>query len=534
LTGGMDAKTVTMNMTDMQVAEITVMSDKKICSAFGVPPGVVGLITEAQYSHGPAVRDFIFNTVLPLASLFAGELTAGIISRFFGSKMLGNNFPAIEVKDARFYAGRCGRLSKNKYFRQAKHRAVAVRNKVFAWFDSNQNPVVQEANRETAEKVLKFTDAGVPLNDIIETHDLPYEQVPWGDDWWIGMGQVPARFALEAGLEGLTGPSLPEGETPGEEEPEKTIVSAKSVVKADDERQSLRIWRNWVVSWAGIEREYTEAMRKFFLRQQRILLGKLKKVMGKSKSVKADTGEVIARVVFDLKIEDGKIRVINHTFFEKAGELGVRQSLSEVLGLAGDKLDEAVEQAKRMNLMRASLVRSSHKISGVNRTTQKLVSGQLTSGIVAGEGLNELTARIAKTLGSNRGRAISIARTQTAGAMGTGRHTGMKTAGVDKKSWLSSRDDNVRDSHRQAESRYAEGISLEVPFQVGGDFLMYPGDPGGSAAQIINCRCVEIAVRAAGKSFGPAFYTALQFYSYTDMQKAHAESEKKKESQNGA
>jgi len=524
LTGGMDAKTVTMNMTDMQVAEITVMSDKKICSAFGVPPGVVGLVTEAQYSHGPAMRDFIFNTVLPLASLFAGELTAGIISRFSGSKLLGNNFPAIDIKDARFYAGRCNRkLSKNKFFRQAKHRAVAVRSKVFAWFDSNQHPVVQEANRETAEKVLKFTEAGVPLNDIIETHDLPYEQVPWGDDWWIGMGQVPARYALEAGLEGLTGPSLPEGETPGEEEPEKTVVPAKSVVKADDERQRLRIWRNWVMSWAGIEREYTESLRKFFLRQQRILLGKLKKALGESKSVKAEPGEVIARVVFDLKVEDEKIRVINRVFFEKAGELGIRQGVSEVLGLTGDKLDDAVEQAKRMPLIRASLLRSSHKITKVNRTTQNMVARQLASGLEAGEGLSELSARIARTLGSNRKRALSIARTQTAGAMGTGRHTGFKTAGVDKKSWLSSRDDNVRPAHREAEARYADGIALEVPFQVAGEFLMYPGDPIGSAGNIANCRCVELAVRAAGKSLGPAFYTTLQFYSYNDMQKAKKE-----------
>lgn len=525
LTGGMDAKTVALKMTDMQVAKITEMSDKKICSAFGVPPGVVGLITEAQYSHGPAIRDFIFNTIIPLASLFAGELTAGILSRFSGSKFLGNSFPAIEVKDATFYSGRRNRaLSKNKYFRSARHRAVTVQNKVFAWFDANQHPVVQEANREKAEKVLKYTEAGIPLNDIIEVNDLLYDPVPWGNDWWIGMGQVPARYALEAGIEGITGPSLPEGETPGEEEePEKTIVSARSVVKADDEQQRLRIWQNWVISWAGIEREYTEAMRKFFIRQQRILLSKLRKALGESKSTKADPGEVIARVVFDLKLEDEKVRVINRVFFEKASELGIRQGVSETIGLAGDKLDDVVAQAKRMPLIRASLVRSSHKITKINRTTQNIVARQLEAGIEAGEGLSELSARIARKLGGNRNRAWSIARTQTAGAMGTGRHTGFKAVGIDLKSWLSARDDNVRDSHREAEARYIAGIALDVPFQVGGEFLMYPGDPAGSAGLIANCRCVEIAMRAAGKTYGLAYYSNLQFYSYNDMQKAKKE-----------
>ena len=28
------------------------------------------------------------------------------------------------------------------------------------------------------------------------------------------------------------------------------------------------------------------------------------------------------------------------------------------------------------------------------------------------------------------------------------------------------------------------------PFNVGGELLMYPSDPKGSAANVINCRCV--------------------------------------------
>jgi HK97 family phage portal protein len=521
LTGGMDAKTVAMKMTDLQVAKITEMSDKKLCSTFGVPPGVAGLITEAQYSHGPAMQDFIFNTVIPLARLFAGELTYGIISKFYSS-----DSRSVEPADSRSYRGRRLSLQKKASFKNAIYKAVASKNKLFAWFDYDQHPVVQEVNRDIAAKVLDYTKAGVPLNDIIETHDLPYEQVDWGNDWWIGMGQVPARYALEAGLEGLTGPPLPEGGAGGEEEtvffPDNVLHKSPVEQKAD-EQQRLRIWRNWVISWAGIEREYKEAMRKFFVRQQRILIGKLKKAIAELRGAKdeqrATSDDIIARVVFDLKVENGKIKVINQTFFEKAGELGARQSLSEILGISGEALDQVVEQAKRMQLVRASLIRSSHKITSVNRTTQNMVAHQLQEGLQADEGLGDLTARIKKTLGSRRAKALDIARTQTAGAVGTGRHAGMKQAGVELKGWLSARDKDVRDSHREAEQRYAEGIALGVPFQVGGELLMYPADPAGSAANIINCRCVEIAMRAAGKAFGLAYYANLQFYSYSDMQK---------------
>ncbi len=532
LTGGMDAKTVALKMTDMQVAKITEMTDKKICSAFGVPPGVVGLITQAQYNYGPAMRDFIFNTIVPLAMLFAGELTYGIISRFYSS-----DSRAVEPKDSRLYSGRRSSLRKKAAFRTAIQKAVAAKSKIFAWFDSDAHPVVQEANREIAAKVLDYTKAGVTLNDIIETYDLPFEQVPWGNDWWIGMGQVPASYILEAGTEGITGPSMPEGPPPEEEQAStisqitkniSELLESEKTAKAD-EQQRLRIWQNWVTSWLGIEREYQNVMRVFFVRQQRILIGKLKKALSELKSEKADPEQIITRVVFDLKFEDGKIKVINHTFFEKGSELGIRQSLSEILGLSGESLDEAAEQAKRIAWVKGKRVISTQKITGINRTTQEMVAKQLRAGLESGEGLNELTDRIKTTLGSNRTRALRIARTQTAGAVSTGRHAGMQKAGVELKAWITSGDPQVRDSHVAAGSKYTEGIPLDQPFEVDGELLMYPGDPVGSAANIINCRCLEIARRAAGKAFDLAYYAGKQFYSYNDMQKTPAKPVKESE-----
>jgi len=523
LTGGMDIKTIAMKMADLEISKISERTDKKICSTFGVPPGVVGLITQAQYSHGPAQEDFIFNTIIPLASMFAGHILTGIISRFYTKDLLS---AAIKLGDSKYYrANRISSLYRKSFYRQLCQKAVNINKQVFIWFDTDQHPTVQRAKQEQAGKVLKFTEAGVPLNQIIEAHDLPYERVDWGDDWWIGMGQVPARYTLEAGFEGLTGPSLPEGEPPGGEEPGKSVVSVPSVVNEKaDEQQRLRIWRNWVTSWAGIEKEYQGALRTLFVRQQRILLEKLKKVLAEYKAVsdeiKAMSDEIIARVVFDLNIENNKLKVINHTFFEKGSELGIRQSLSEALGVKGDKLDELVKRAKLKPQVKRSLLISSHKIVKVNQTTQNLVANQLRKGLDAGEGLNELSKRISNTLGSNRARALSIARTQTAGAVETGRFAGMQEAGIEKKTWLTSRDNEVRDSHLTAESRYADGIALDVPFQVGSDFLMYPGDPNDSAGNIINCRCLMLAKAGAGRSFDLAYYSNLQFYSYNDMQKA--------------
>lgn len=532
LSGIKDVKTIAMNMANMQVAKISQMSDNKICSCFGVPPSLVGLATEAQYSHGPAQRDFIFNTVMPLCRLFAGELNTGVLARHYPSQQR-----AVNIKDSRLYRDRAVKLNRKSSYRHALQKAIVENQSLFLWFDSDQHPVVQEYMRETAEKVLKFREAGIRLNDIIAAHDLPYGEVPWGNDWFVPMGLVPANYILEGGIETVTGPSLPEppeDEDGGEESKElKEIVS--HLITKDTEQAKLRIWRNWVVSWAGIEKEFDGVVRMFFVRQQRVLTDKLKKAwsqLGNEKTVNKDASDIIARVVFDLKIENQKIKVINHTFFEKASELGIRQGVSEVAGLSGEQLDELTERIKRKPVIKAKLVISTEKITHINKTTQDIVAKQLRQGLEAGEGLNELTNRIKSVTGKSLGRARSIARTQTAGAVGTGRHEGMKSAGTELKGWLDSRDETVRPSHRTAGQIYAKGIAIDLPFNIGGEMLMYPGDPSGSAANIINCRCAEIAIVAQGKSFGLNYYSNVKFYSYSDMQMAWESKTKEKDHKN--
>ncbi len=532
LTGGMDVKTVAMNLVDMQMAELSMMTDVRICAAFRVPAEVIGIITEAQYGKGPALLDYVFNTLLPLACMFGCEVTAGILSKGFSDE-----HRSVELKQAKAFRGRTLTLDRNPQFRKARCGAVTSGREVFLWFNADDHPVVEKYRRETAEKVLNFTKTGVRLNDLIDAYDLPFEKRPEGDVSWRKMNEVPAEYILEAGTEGLTGPSAPEGQ-PDEDDDKSALGNAFASLqgqidklkvggqqKADDEGVRRRIWENWAASWLPIEREYQEAMRRFFLRQQRILTAKLKaawnELAGKS-ATKEAADQIVARVVFDLKKEGDKMRVINNIFFDKASQLGARQTLSEVAGLAGDELADAAQSATQQAWLKGKKVISSFKISKVNEVTQELVGRQLRQGLDAGEGLKDLTERVRITLGSNRARAQRIARTQTAGAVGSGRHAGMKAAGVELKGWLTSRDNNVRASHKAAEAAYADGIPVDQPFEVAGEALMYPGDPNGSAGNIANCRCMTLARQAAGKTFDVAYYARVKFYSYSDMVKDKA------------
>jgi len=517
--GGGDIKPFTQTMVDLQMLDLRKLDAGAICAAFGVPGELVGLNPEAQYAHGPAQLRFVQNTVSPLLSFVAGHITDGLLRRYRFSKHAG-----VAVTRSASFCGPRFNLRRRADYRSAKYKALQSGAGLFAWFDLSQHPAMQEQLLKTAESVFKFTAAGVTLNDLIQAHDLPYEEQEWGNDWWIGMGQVPARFTLEAGLEGVTGPALPEGEEPPAEEPPQdeeppADKSFSSPSAKEDDAKRRRVWQNWVVSWAGLEREYGVAIRKLFLRQQRQLIELLKKAMSPAKSAaKAAGDDIIARIVLDLTSEDKRLKAIHAAFFGKGAELGIRQALAEASGIIDkDKLQAVVDIAKRRPAVRRALITGAHKLTKVNVTTQAAVARQLKQGLDAGEGLVDLSARIRRTLGGNLNRAQSIARTQTAGAVGAGRHAGLAAAAVEKRGWLSSRDGSVRESHQQAERDYADGISLGLPFRVGDSLLMHPADPSGSPAEVINCRCCEIAIFAAGKAFGLAYYCNLKFYSYDDL-----------------
>jgi len=382
--------------------------------------------------------------------------------------------------------------------------------------------------RDRADKVLKYTDSGVPLNQIIDAYDLPFEHTKAGKYNWVPMGLVPADFILEGGLEAVTGESLPEGET-GEEEQEedKTFTHDQCVMiekaKTDQEK---RIWRKWIASWHPLEREYKTAIRGFFIRQRRELTKKLKDAWssneGKSITTK-DVDQIVAKVTFDLRKENNTIKVIHKTFFTKGSALGAAQTISEIEGLSGDELRETAARLTQQPAVRRALTVSSHKLTKVNTTSQKKVAKTLRQGLEKGEGLNDLTKRIQGVLDNSRGRATMIARTNTAGAVSTGRHEGIKHAGTELKGWLDSKDENVRPSHKAAAAQYSKGIPVDQPFIVGSASLQYPGDPNGSIEEIANCRCMEIARAAKGKAFDLTYYDNIKFVNYTEFTKVLSE-----------
>lgn len=89
-------------------------------------------------------------------------------------------------------------------------------------------------------------------------------------------------------------------------------------------------------------------------------------------------------------------------------------------------------------------------------------------------------------------RAMRVSRTMSTAAANGGKLEGWKQSEVvTGKKWRSANQKRTRKTHKKANGQVKP---LDEPFEVGKDKLMHPGDPTGSAEEIMNCRCTMQAV----------------------------------------
>lgn len=129
--------------------------------------------------------------------------------------------------------------------------------------------------------------------------------------------------------------------------------------------------------------------------------------------------------------------------------------------------------------------------SNVNKTTRDRLNEELSQ--VMNEGFNtEKAAEAVERVMGDRIKSDSktIARTESTSAYNAGADIVRDQVNVREKEWLATFDDLTRPEHEQADSQV---VDQKLAFDVGGEKLRFPGDPNGSAWNVINCRCVAVA-----------------------------------------
>ena len=160
----------------------------------------------------------------------------------------------------------------------------------------------------------------------------------------------------------------------------------------------------------------------------------------------------------------------------------------------------------RRGLMEFIARESGRKITQMDRTTQDRIAQAVQRAIEEGtpidtddpapsepglfdpKTLSEQIREIARI--DSRYRAHMIARTETHSASQAATIVAAEATGlVKEKEWVSADDPRTREAHQNIDN-----VPMGQPFIVDGEELDYPGDPRGSAGNIINCRCQVVFV----------------------------------------
>ena len=137
------------------------------------------------------------------------------------------------------------------------------------------------------------------------------------------------------------------------------------------------------------------------------------------------------------------------------------------------------------------LLRNKTNLIGI---TQRL-NLVLAQGIVQGLSYREIAKKVDEVFNVGYKRALTLARTEAHRIRETASfEKAMEAASIGipvEKMWSANFDEKTREAHGEADGQI---VPIDEPFIVNGERLMFPGDPSGSAANVINCRCYRRTV----------------------------------------
>ncbi len=190
-------------------------------------------------------------------------------------------------------------------------------------------------------------------------------------------------------------------------------------------------------------------------------------------------------------------QAIQQGYIDLYQSVGVSFAWDTFEGLTMQKQeDETLEDIWMQRLKEFVVLEAKERIEGVITFSVEEVKKVLEEGIQEGYGIEKIARNIQSSNGMSRVRARRIARTEIVSASNEGSMVGARATSLNlQKEWLSTQDGRTRTfvdsnwSHVQADG---ETVGMDEMFEDTGEPLKYPGDPSGSAGNVINCRCTVV------------------------------------------
>ncbi len=440
LEGGMKWQDMSLSPKDLDYLAGRKMSQLDVCRAYSVPPELVNL-KEGTFENRKEARKALYTeAVLPVADLLRDELNTWLVPRYGDRLRLDYDRDAIQA--------------------------------------------LQEDRKALWERVRQADSLTVNEKRVA----MGYDAIPDGDVVLVPASVIPLALAGDTGADFE--------EMPGDAEPDE--LDAMEGVAGDQDRGAAQkavatmadprrahLWTKQALEFLPIERRYHAALRRYFAQQAREVLGRLRRLNRLEAGIVLETKDM-EEILFEVDAETGTLREVARPYYDEAIRRG-GHAVELELGAEGQFSPEAAAPAQRLTALLDNL-------RGIVTRVRTYLRGIIEGALHDPEGapsIDEIAQRLKDAYaGLGESRARTIARTETARAYNDGRMSAFEQLGVEEIEWLSARDEAVRTSpfnHAIDGERRQRG----QPFSNG---LRWPHAPEGSAANVVNCRCVVLPV----------------------------------------
>ncbi len=471
------------SLKDMNFGELRRFNKEELLMLLGVPPAIAGDLTHADYANIKHQDKLLYSYgVIPILRLNESTLNQILLLRFKG---LENHFYRYDLSGIEALQDTLGE--------KATTASILVNGRV---------PII--TINEARERILNL-----PKLEDERADELQFTPIPnlFG---LTNPNNIADDKALEIPVRNRMG-ELVEVKTNGKEHKENEIVflhkfetGIKEPVKSDiitepiefplktkeDKRDIL--WKKFDERLTRQEKLFEKDMRGFFKGQLNRVLEKFdefypeKTATGRisRKQINPTTDEII----FNIIKENGNLKIVVQRRVQKILEMAYALTSEDFnIEIDFDLTNPAVQNFLAVH---------ESMINVMNQTTKERIAELVSQAIAEGKTTQELRDSLIDQWETwegteiSPGRAMTIARTETSGAYNFGSFQAAKESGIiDRKWWLSARDLDVRDSHRDREDETVNNpIPIDSLFANG---LMFPGDTSaGKPEETINCRCV--------------------------------------------
>jgi hypothetical protein len=444
--GGMKWNPSGSSHQDMQFGELKRMTREDVLTVFNIPPIMVGVFDEANYSNAREQRKiFWVDCVIPRLRKIESVINEKLTPLFGTDLVVMHDLSGIE-------------------------------------------DIAEDENLRSQSDARNVAAGIETINEVRVRRKL--KPVPWGDAWFAPFGLTPVIGKPKEEPATQPSPAPPPIETPP---PAKTLpvsVKTKETVPVEEpiavDPNVVRrdtVWVHYKGLTENLERRWIGPMHTLFNDQEREVIDNLRASDWK-KTVNQNRLDKMKNVKTSLDIilfDRSGARTIFRKTAKGLIEIVVESSANDQIDQYGLGIDFNMSNPNVTSWINSKAFKFADEI---NMTTEEALRSTLSEAIAAGETITQVEDRIAQVFDIDRGsRTAMIARTEVISASNEGAYESYRQSGlVDSTEWISSRDEKVRLEHQID----GETAPIGIKFPNG---LLYPGDPAGEPGEVINCRC---------------------------------------------